>query len=132
MKISFVPGMRALTWPLPSLTRLCMARTRQDSATVRRSAPSSSSIEAHCTMPPMIAAPAIGLDVQEPGLPPDEFIAGIWLERRQWVRDGRIKQPHPLRIAMGEGKISREALVAYVKNRYYFLANINRKDAQII
>jgi pyrroloquinoline-quinone synthase len=30
------------------------------------------------------------------------------------------------------GKSSREALIEYVKNRYYFLANINRKDAQII
>ena len=28
--------------------------------------------------------------------------------------------------------MSRHALIEYVKNRYYFLANINRKDAQVI
>ena len=33
---------------------------------------------------------------------------------------------------MSEGKVSRHALIEYVKNRYYFLANINRKDAQVI
>jgi pyrroloquinoline-quinone synthase len=71
-------------------------------------------------------------EMEEPGLPPEEFLASIWLERRRWVREGRIKQPHPLRVAIGQGSISRDALTAYVKNRYYFLANINRKDAQII
>lgn len=81
----------------------------------------------------MIATPDVAsYETQEPGLPPDEFIASIWQERRRWVREGRIKQPHPFRVAIGEGKVSRDALVAYVKNRYYFLANINRKDAQII
>jgi pyrroloquinoline quinone (PQQ) biosynthesis protein C len=29
-------------------------------------------------------------------------------------------------------RVSRHALIEYVKNRYYFLANINRKDAQVI
>jgi coenzyme PQQ biosynthesis protein C len=80
----------------------------------------------------VIAEPTAAYELEEPGLPPKEFIASIWLERRRWVRQGGIKQPHPLRIAIGEGRLSREALLAYVKNRYYFLANINRKDAQII
>ncbi|TAJ98864.1 hypothetical protein EPO44_10900 [bacterium] len=68
----------------------------------------------------------------EPGLPPDQFIAAIWEERRRYVKEGRIKQPHPWSAAVGQGKVSRKALVEYVKNRYYFLVNINRKDAQII
>ncbi|MET0690010.1 MAG: iron-containing redox enzyme family protein [Candidatus Binatia bacterium] len=62
----------------------------------------------------------------------EEFIAAIWQERRRYVREGRINQPHPWRIALSEGKVSRHALIEYVKNRYYFLANINRKDAQVI
>jgi coenzyme PQQ biosynthesis protein C len=62
----------------------------------------------------------------------EEFIAAIWQERRRYVREERIKQPHPWRIALSEGKVSRHALIEYVKNRYYFLANINRKDAQVI
>lgn len=68
----------------------------------------------------------------EPGLAPEEFIAGIWQERRKYVEAGRIKQPHPWSVAVGAGKVSREGLREYVKNRYYFLVNINRKDAQII
>ncbi len=71
-------------------------------------------------------------ETPEPGLPPDQFIAAIWQERRRYVREGRIKQPHPWQTALSEGRVSREALLGYVKNRYYFLANINRKDAQII
>jgi len=67
-----------------------------------------------------------------PGLSAEEFLATIWQERRRYVREGRIKQPHPWRVALSQGKVSREALIEYVKNRYYFLANINRKDAQII
>ncbi len=67
-----------------------------------------------------------------PGLPADEFIASIWLERRRYVKAGRIKQPHPWSVALGEGRVSKEAVIGYVKNRHYFLANINRKDAQII
>ena len=66
------------------------------------------------------------------GLSSEDLIAAIWQERRRYVREGRIKQPHPWRVALSEGKISRGALIEYVKNRYYFLANINRKDAQII
>lgn len=69
---------------------------------------------------------------EQPGLPPDEFIASIWQERRRWVREGRIRQPHLWSVALSEGRVSRAALVEYMKNRYYFLANINRKDAQII
>lgn len=65
-------------------------------------------------------------------LAPDEFVAAIWRERRRYVQEGKIKQPHPWRIALSEGRVSRRALVEYVKNRYYFLANINRKDAQVI
>jgi pyrroloquinoline-quinone synthase len=65
-------------------------------------------------------------------LPPEQFIAAIWEERRRYVREGRIKQPHPWRVALSEGTVSRTTLIEYVKNRYYFLANINRKDAQII
>ena len=65
-------------------------------------------------------------------LGPDEFIAKIWQERRRYVREGKIKQPHPWRVALSQGRVSRRALVEYVKNRYYFLANINRKDAQVI
>jgi pyrroloquinoline-quinone synthase len=65
-------------------------------------------------------------------LPPDEFIARIWEERRRYVREGRIKQPHPWRLALSQGQVSKKALIEYVKNRYYFLCNINRKDAQII
>jgi len=66
------------------------------------------------------------------GLPPEQFIAAIWEERRSYVREGRIKQPHPWRVALSEGRVSTTALIEYVKNRYYFLGNINRKDAQII
>src|ERR1044072_4632241 len=66
------------------------------------------------------------------GLSAEEFLAAIWQERRRYVREGRIKQPHPWRIALSQGKVSRRALIEYVKNRYYFLANINRKDAQVI
>ena len=65
-------------------------------------------------------------------LAPEEFIASIWQERRRYVREGRIKQPHPWRVALSHGRVSRAALIDYVKNRYYFLCNINRKDAQII
>jgi len=74
------------------------------------------------------------LELEEgvPGLPADEFIASIWQERRRFVKKGRIKQPHSWNVALGEGKVSREAVIEYVKNRHYFLANINRKDAQII
>jgi pyrroloquinoline-quinone synthase len=68
----------------------------------------------------------------EPGLPPADFIAAIWEERRRYVKAGRIKQPHPWNVALGQGKVARKALIEYVKNRYYFLVNINRKDAQII
>src|SRR6266545_306098 len=60
-------------------------------------------------------------------LAPQDFIATIWQERRRYVREGRIKQPHPWRVALSEGRVSRKALVEYVKNRYYFLANINAK-----
>jgi pyrroloquinoline-quinone synthase len=63
---------------------------------------------------------------------PNEFIANIWADRRNYVREGRIKQPHPWRLALSQGRVSKKALIEYVKNRYYFLANINRKDAQII
>ena len=66
------------------------------------------------------------------GLSGEEFIERIWQERRRYVREGRIKQPHPWRVALSQGKVSRRVLIEYVKNRYYFLANINRKDAQII
>ena len=66
------------------------------------------------------------------GLPADQFIAAIWRERLRYVREGRIKQPHPWRVALSKGKVARAALIDYVKNRYYFLANINRKDAQVI
>src|SRR5499426_2984266 len=62
----------------------------------------------------------------------EEFIAKIWQERRRFVREGRIKQPHPWQVALSEGKVSKAGLIEYVKNRYYFLCNINRKDAQII
>jgi pyrroloquinoline-quinone synthase len=65
-------------------------------------------------------------------LPSEEFIATIWQERRRYVRESKIKQPHPWRVTLSDGKVSRPALVEYVKNRYYFLANINRKDAQVI
>ena len=65
-------------------------------------------------------------------LAPEQFIAKIWEERRRFVREGRIKQPHPWRVALSQGKVSRAALIEYVKNRYYFLCNINRKDAQVI
>src|ERR1043165_5257010 len=68
----------------------------------------------------------------EPGLAPDDFIAAIWQARRDYVRAGRIKQPHPWRVAVGTGKVPRAGVAEYVKNRYYFLVNINRKDAQII
>lgn len=63
---------------------------------------------------------------------PEDFIAAIWQERRRFVAEGKIKQPHPWRVALSQGKVSRQALIEYVKNRYYFLANINRKDAQVI
>ncbi|HEY1233586.1 MAG TPA: iron-containing redox enzyme family protein [Candidatus Binatia bacterium] len=66
------------------------------------------------------------------GFSAEELISAIWQERRRYVREGRIKQPHPWRVALSQGKVSRRALIEYVKNRYYFLANINRKDAQVI
>ncbi|MGE5059713.1 MAG: hypothetical protein ACM3N3_10755, partial [Betaproteobacteria bacterium] len=56
------------------------------------------------------------------GLSDEEFIERIWQERRRYVREGRIKQPHPWRVALSQGKVSRRALTEYVKNRYYFLA----------
>src|SRR5262245_39548238 len=62
----------------------------------------------------------------------EEFIAKIWQERRRFVREGRIKQPHPWQVALSQGKVSKAGLIEYIKNRYYFLCNINRKDAQII
>jgi coenzyme PQQ biosynthesis protein C len=65
-------------------------------------------------------------------LPPDALITRIWEERRRYVREVRIKQPHPWRVALSQGKVTKAGLVEYVKNRYYFLCNINRKDAQII
>lgn len=79
----------------------------------------------------MNSAEVIGRE-GEPGLPPEEFIRAIWEERRKYVAAGKIKQPHPWSVAIGTGKVSVEALREYVKNRYYFLVNINRKDAQII
>ncbi len=72
------------------------------------------------------------IGAEERGLAPDDFIAAIWEERRTYVKAGRIKQPHPWRVAIGTGKAPRAGVVEYVKNRYYFLVNINRKDAQII
>ncbi len=71
-------------------------------------------------------------DDPQPGLPPAEFLAAIWEDRRRFVRAGRIKQPHPWQVALGTGQLTRAAVAEYVKNRYYFLVNINRKDAQII
>src|SRR5262245_11261627 len=71
-------------------------------------------------------------DSAHEALAPNEFIAKVWLERRRYVAEEKIKQPHPWRVALSQGRVSREALVEYVKNRYYFLANINRKDAQVI
>ena len=68
----------------------------------------------------------------ETTLTAEEFIAKIWQERRRFVRQGRIKQPHPWQVALSQGMVSKAALTEYVKNRYYFLCNINRKDAQII
>ncbi|HVO93579.1 MAG TPA: hypothetical protein VMT22_12095, partial [Terriglobales bacterium] len=72
------------------------------------------------------------VSVGRASLAPNDLIAAIWQERQRYVREGRIKQPHPWRVALSEGKVSRRAIVEYVKNRYYFLANINRKDAQVI
>src|SRR5262245_12214840 len=68
----------------------------------------------------------------ETALAAEEFIAKIWQERRRFVREGRIKQPHPWQVALSQGMVCKSALIEYVKNRYYFLCNINRKDAQII
>src|SRR5262245_36333873 len=68
----------------------------------------------------------------ETALAAEEFIAKIWQERRRFVREGRIKQPHPWQVALSQGSVSKAALIEYVKNRYDFLCNINRKDAQII
>jgi coenzyme PQQ biosynthesis protein C len=74
----------------------------------------------------------VSSEANDAALPPEKFIAKIWQERRRFVREGRIKQPHPWQVALSQGKVSGTALVEYVKNRYYFLCNINRKDAQII
>src|ERR1041384_2828004 len=68
----------------------------------------------------------------EPGPPPGESPAARGRARRDYVGAGRIKQPHPWRVAVGTGKVPRAGVAEYVKNRYYFLVNINRKDAQII
>ena len=80
----------------------------------------------------MAKAITASLEAEEPGLSPEQFIGTIWQERRGYVKAGRIKQPHPWRVALGRGEVSRSAVIEYVKNRYYFLANINRKDAQVI
>ncbi len=39
----------------------------------------------------------------------DEFIAEIWQERRRYVSDGKIKQPHSWRVALSEA----EAMARY-------------------
>ena len=70
--------------------------------------------------------------VDHSAMAPDALITRIWEERRRYVREGRIKQPHPWRVALSQGKVTKAGLIEYVKNRYYFLSNINRKDAQII
>ena len=68
----------------------------------------------------------------EPGTSPEQFIINLWEERKRYLELGRIKRPHPWRAALLNGQVSRRAFEGYVKNRYYFLVNINRKDAQII
>jgi pyrroloquinoline-quinone synthase len=68
----------------------------------------------------------------EPGIAPQEFLKGLWAERRRLLHAGRIQHPHPFRVALGQGKVPIEGVRGYLKNRHYFLANINRKDAQII
>jgi pyrroloquinoline quinone (PQQ) biosynthesis protein C len=55
----------------------------------------------------------------ETALRAEEFIAKIWQERRRFVREGRIKQPHPWQVALSQGMVSKAALIEYVKNRYY-------------
>lgn len=68
----------------------------------------------------------------EPGLRPQQFLEELWAERRRLLRAGKLRHPHPWSVALGQGKASIEAVHGYLKNRHYFLANINRKDAQII
>ena len=68
----------------------------------------------------------------EPGLPPQQFLEMLWAERRRLVLVGKIQHPHPFRVALGQGKVTLDGVRGYLKNRHYFLANINRKDAQII
>jgi len=53
-------------------------------------------------------------------LAPEQLIAKIWAERRRFVREGRIKQPHPWRVALSQGKVSRTALIEYVKEPLLF------------
>ena len=42
----------------------------------------------------------VSSEANDAALPPEKFIAKIWQERRRFVREGRIKQPHPWQVAL--------------------------------
>ncbi len=46
----------------------------------------------------------VSSEADNAALPPEKFIAKIWQERRRFVRQGRIKQPHPWQVALSQGK----------------------------
>jgi pyrroloquinoline-quinone synthase len=53
-------------------------------------------------------------------------------ERLRTVGQGRYHDKHPFHVAMNEGKLSPEAIRAWVANRFYYQRNIPIKDAAII
>ena len=53
----------------------------------------------------------VSLEANDVALPPEKFIAKIWQERRRFVREGRIKQPHPWQVALSQGKVSETCLL---------------------
>jgi pyrroloquinoline-quinone synthase len=54
------------------------------------------------------------------------------VERLRIVGRERYHDKHPFHVAMHEGKLGREALRAWVHNRYYYQARIPIKDAVIL
>jgi hypothetical protein len=49
----------------------------------------------------------VSSEANDAALPPEKFIAKIWQERRRFVREGRIKQPHPWQVALSQGTAKR-------------------------
>ena len=60
-------------------------------------------------------------------LPEEEFIAGFHA-----IGEERYHYKHPFHTLMHEGALSRGQLQAWALNRYYYQANIPRKDAALL